>query len=223
MQSLDNETGAEMSPDGAWILYWSQAHSGSATPGTLRLMRIPASGGSPEKVLEAPAEAALDFNCPSAAGSCVVSHWEQGYVIFYALDPVQGQGKELARTKLDFPSDLVFGVSRDGSRIAISSQDQLAQQIRILDLRGGAERNLPFPHGSFIWSVQWSADGNALFASVSTTRNAIAHIDLDGKTRAVFNRDRNQWLGFSRPSPDGRRLAFTQRTFESNAWLLENF
>ena len=31
-------------------------------------------------------------------------------MIFYALDPVQGQGKEVTRTKLEYPND--FDVSR---------------------------------------------------------------------------------------------------------------
>ena len=44
---------------------------------------------------------AVAFDCPvRPASSCVFSHWEQGQLIFYALDPVQGRGKELARTKL---------------------------------------------------------------------------------------------------------------------------
>ncbi len=96
--------GAELSPDGRWILYWSSAPGGDSPPTTKRLMRFPASGGSPEQVLEARMDDAADFDCPARPGSsCVFSHWEQGQLIFYALDPVQGRGKELARTKLECP------------------------------------------------------------------------------------------------------------------------
>ena len=42
IQGSDDEAGAELSPDGAWILYWSLAHAGGGSPPTtMRLMRSP--------------------------------------------------------------------------------------------------------------------------------------------------------------------------------------
>jgi Tol biopolymer transport system component len=220
----DDQIGAELSPDGLWVLYWSIAPGGESPPTTKRLMRLRVLGGSPEQVLEARIDDAAYFNCPvRAATSCILSHWEQGQLIFYALDPVQGRGKELARTKLGSPTDLAYSVSPEGLRIALASQDKLPEQVRILDFRNGTERNLQLPHGWYIWSLSWTVDGNALFAAVLSTGYFIARIDLDGKTRVLLDQNRNHWLSFLCPSPDGRHLAFTQRTFESNAWLLENF
>jgi Tol biopolymer transport system component len=74
-----------------------------------------------------------------------------------------------------------------------------------------------------IWSINWTADGSALFAAAQSSEYVIARIELDGKTRVLLNRGRDQWLGYASPSPDGRHLAFTEQTFESNSWLLENF
>ena len=54
IQGPDDETGATFTPDGAWILYWATANSGKPPPASKRLMRLPTSGGPPEKVLEAP-------------------------------------------------------------------------------------------------------------------------------------------------------------------------
>jgi Tol biopolymer transport system component len=53
-QGPDDETSATLSPDGAWILYWATANSGKYPPASKRLMRLPASGGPPEQVLETP-------------------------------------------------------------------------------------------------------------------------------------------------------------------------
>jgi serine/threonine protein kinase/Tol biopolymer transport system component len=221
IQGPDDEQYAELTPDGAWILYWTTPHI--STPTTQRLMRLPASGGSPEQVLEAPFQNFLAFDCPSAnAGSCVLGTWEQGKGIFYALDAVHGQGKQLATTNLAAPEGFM-SVSPDGSRIAISNRDELRGQIRIVDLRKGTESNLQLP-GWVIWEASWTPDSNALFAAAqSKSGYFIARIDLDGKTRVLLDRGRNQWLGNPLASPDGRRLAFGQQTFECNAWLLENF
>jgi hypothetical protein len=187
-------------------------------------MRVPVSGGSPELVLEVKAGTALYFHCPVRPGSgCVLSRWEDGQLIFNRLDPVGGQGKELARTKLGMPAYLDWSILSDGSTIAISSHDQLREKIRVLDLQDSSERNIQLPHGWLIWNVCWSADGKALFAAVQTTGNFIARVELEGKTRVLLDGGRVHWLSFPRVSPDGRYLAFSQRTFESNAWLVENF
>ena len=226
LQGPDGETGAQLSPDGAWILYWSSVLGTGASPAaTQKLMRLPANGGSPEQVLDIPGDIAADFHCPfHPPGSCVLSRWERGWLIFDALDPVHGRGKELARTKLGAPSAYAsLSVSPDGSWVAFASQDQLPEQVRIIDLRKATERNLQLSHGLSIWNLSWAVDGNAIFAAGSLAGNLIIRIELDGKTSVLLNRGRNHFLGHPCPSPDGRHLAFGQLAFESNAWLLENF
>jgi serine/threonine protein kinase len=225
IEGPDDQSQPEVSPDGQWILYWSSSYVvGGGPSAKARLMRLPISGGSPELVLEVGAGKALDFHCPVRPGSaCVLSRWEEGQLVFNRLDPAEGKGKELARTKLGMPVNLDWSISPDGSTIAISSHDQLREKIRILDLQDSSERNIPLPHGWVIWNVDWSADGKALFAAAQTTGNFIARVELDGKTRVLLDQGRVHWLSYPRVSPDGRFLAFSQRTFESNAWLLENF
>ena len=225
VRSMNDEDGAGLSPDGRWILYWSAEPREGKSPTTKQLMRIPASGGAPEKVLEVGVDDAADFDCPTRPrSSCVMSHWEQGQLIFYALDPIRGRGKELARTKLTRPTDLSQAISPEGSRIAITSQDQLREHIRILDSTTGTEHELQLPGGWGLWSIRWTADGNALIAAAqSKSGYFISRIALDGKIRVLLDEGKNHWLGYAIPSPDGRHLAFTQETKESNAWLLENF
>jgi hypothetical protein len=139
------------------------------------------------------------------------------------LDPAQGKGKELARTKLGQPADMYWKISPDGSRVAVFGGDQPGGHVRIVDLERGSERNLQLPHGWSIWNLRWAVDSGALLvaAQSKSTGCLIVRIGLDGKSSVLLNR--NQWLGFPCPSPDGRRLAFSQQTFETNAYLLENF
>ena len=119
---------------------------------------------------------------------------------------------------------LSWAISPDGSRIAVQSGERPHQQIRILDLRSKTESTLKLPNWSVIWSSSWAVDGNALFASVShMTSYQIVRIELNGKTSVLLDRGRNQWLSSPVASSDGRHLGFTQQTFESNVWLLENY
>jgi serine/threonine protein kinase/Tol biopolymer transport system component len=227
-QGADAQEQAELTPDGGWIFYWSSTNAGAGSvPATHQIMRMPVSGGSPEKVLEAATDdSATDFRCPSGHdGSCVLSGWEQGQMIFYVLDPVKGKGRELARTKLAHPgADFDWSVSSDGRRIAISSPLLLPEQVRVLDLPNGKERIVALPKGWGIWSIQWSANNEFLFlAAQSKDGYFLTRLNLDGKSRVLFDRGRNQWLGNVKVSPDGRHLAFAQQSYQSNAWLVENF
>ena len=210
----DDEQGAMFSPDGAWVLYGATSNEGKSPPLSLRLMRWPTSGGSPEQVLEAPLKAAPNIDCPAHLGaSCLWSRVEENYLVFYSLDPLKGLGKEVARTK-EPVSPNGWSVSPEGARIAIVTRDG----PRILDLRNRAERNLLIPEG--ILGLCWAADGNALYGS---DYYSIWRIGLDGKTRHLLDRGRSQALSFVYPSPDGRYLTFGQRSFEDSVWLLENF
>jgi eukaryotic-like serine/threonine-protein kinase len=218
--SPDNQLYPAFSPDAAWILYWSMAQSQAASQ---RLMRVSASGGSPEQILEAPVDPMVAFGCPLRPSSpCVISRGEQGQLIFYALDPVQGQGKEIIRTKLGQANDLQWSISPDGSHIAIASRAQLREQIRILDLQNGTERNLSLPKGWWIYGFSWAADGKALFASVRLTECLISRIDLDGNTHVLLKRA-VPWFGFPISSTDGKHVAYFQGNVDDNFWLLENF
>jgi hypothetical protein len=173
--------------------------------------------------LKLPNDNTYGFDCPyNPASFCVLSHWEQGQLILYALDPVQGPGKVLARTKLGI-LDFGWRVSPDGSRIAIFGAEQLHEQVRILDLQKGTERNLQLPHGWSIGGLNWAADGNALFAGARLKDYLIVRIESDGRTRTLLDLGRNHFSFLHCPSPDGRHMAFAQNTEEDNAWLLENF
>ena len=222
VSSPDDEMYPAFSPDVAWILYWSMAHETRSQVTSQRLMRFPASGGSPEQVLEAPVDPMVAFDCPTRpSSSCVISRSGQGQLIFYALDPIQGQGKEIIRTKLEQANDLEWHISPDGSHIAIASWARLREQIRILDLQNGTERNLALPKNWQITGFSWAADQKALFAGVALTKSLITRIDLNGNTHVLV--ERSEWIGGPYSSPDDRHLVYFQQTSDENLWLLKNF
>ena len=219
IRGTDDEQGCAVSPDGAWILYGTTVNGGEPPQAAVRLMRLPTSGGSPEQVLETPTEARPDFDCPTRPGGfCIFSRLEQGHLVFHALDPVQGLGREVARAEVSGDT-FHFAISPEGTRIAVLFREQ----VRILDLRNGTERTLPLPPEWDIESLRWAADGNAFFGTAKSPSYLMVRIELDGGTRMLLDRGRNQWLASALPSPDGRYLAFSQQTFEYNVWLLKNF
>ena len=65
-----------MTPDGKWILYWSMSSDVNSTASTKQLMRAPLSGMSSEKVLDAPNDDAVAFDCAVAVAKCVLSRAE---------------------------------------------------------------------------------------------------------------------------------------------------
>jgi Tol biopolymer transport system component len=222
----DDQISAQFSADAAWILYLSQTEGRKSPPTKRRLMRFPISGGSPEQVLELPMGSMMfPFSCPyKPSSSCVISRWDQGQFIFYVLDPLRGQGKEVIRTNLGLASDLTWSISPDGSRIAISSWSQLREHVRILDLRNDTERDLQLPHGWFISGGCWSADSSALLVNVFTTEPFTARIDLEGKTKILLDQNHARLVaGSLYLSPDGQHLAYSGGRYDSNVWLLENF
>jgi Tol biopolymer transport system component len=163
--------------------------------------------------LEAPING-VDFNCPL----------EQDHMAFYKLDPVRGVGKQAAEISTSSASEPTWSVSPDGSRVAVTDSRMLAGQVRILNLTNSTDHVISLVPHWHVWDVTWAADGNSLFAMASQDPDlVILQIELNGKTHVIINQGRAHLLEFPRLSPDGRHLAFSQLTWESNAWLLENF
>jgi DNA-binding winged helix-turn-helix (wHTH) protein/Tol biopolymer transport system component len=121
----------EFSPDGTWVLFLEL----SGHPARLdAILRVSASGGEPEQV---PTTGTIEeFHCSiSARGTCVLREAiGKTEFVYYALDPVKGMGKELARTAWQ-PNLLGdWSVSPDGTMIAVANHDTLHPGVQLIDI-----------------------------------------------------------------------------------------
>jgi serine/threonine protein kinase/Tol biopolymer transport system component len=218
---------ATLTPDGKWVLFAS-TDPDLGPKYKPRLMRAPAGGGPAEFVTTfASTTASSEMDCPSrvTSGSCVLSAGESNQLVFYALDPEHGPGKELYRTSIGAADVLSWKISPDGSTIAISSSDQLNGKIRFIDLAREQEHDAALPQGIEAGDLNWTADGKALLAAAKQTQTGqhlIVRIELDGKASTLANLGVHEVYSIF-PSPDGHHLAFARRSLESNVWLVDNF
>lgn len=247
---LEEKRAPQLSPDSKWLLYlaWPNTKN-DEPPRSGRLMRVPASGGVPEPVLQVegyPGSARVprsrwlptargypDFRClsflPASARSCVLSEIKEDQLVFSGFDPLQGRKGELARVDLGPNSgyyntifDTFWDLSPDGSRIAFGGCEPHGGHIHILDLDSHQENQLSLKDWSCLTSVGWSSDGKYLFVTNWASRGgSILHVALNGETR-LLHKAIGMELERPVPSLDGRYLAYGEVTTVSNAWMIEN-
>ncbi len=215
--SANNTYGGELAPGGAWILYWEKKTAALSQS----LMRVPAAGGPSERILDVTIDADPDFHCPVTGNSCVFSRIDKGKLIFYSLDPLSGQGKELARTEVGHPGEWMnWALTPDARKVAVAGVDGW-NKVQIIDLQTGSQRDITTP--SFILGgISWSRDATVLYGASQTDKTFyLLSLDLSGKSQML--RTSGETIYNPRVSPDGLSLAYSQQFGESNAYLLENF
>jgi Tol biopolymer transport system component len=141
-----------------------------------------------------------------------------------ALDPLKGRGRELARIKAQRPSGIVgWALSQDASRIAYSEYDEQEGRIRILSLNDKTSADVVVRNWHSFLALAWALDGKGWFVScVRPNAFAILYTDLQGRAYPLWERE-GSLVSWALPSPDGRHLAIMGPTWDSNAWMLENF
>jgi Tol biopolymer transport system component len=113
-----------------------------------------------------------------------------------------------------------WDLSPDGSQVAMTREDR----IRLLSLKSGVTTDLAVRGWNSFWSVDWSADGNALFVSCQTPQDTtLLRVDLKGEATALWHEKLNSVGTQGIPSPDGRHLMMAGFTTDSNVWMIENF
>ena len=220
----EDKLSLHLSPDGQWLMYFAFPGGYSVTKAPL-LMRAPLSGGPPQFVFEA--RPASDFRCLKAPASmCVLSEWENRQFVFYALDPMRGKGRELARQEIALGPEIVesnWDISPDGSRIALAIPEGPPARIRILSLASGTLQDIRVSGWSAFQSIEWAADGKGWFvASRSAAANTLLFVDQQGRAYPL-RQTAGGYDTYAIPSPDGHHLAFLEYTTANNAWLIENF
>jgi eukaryotic-like serine/threonine-protein kinase len=223
-----DDSGAEITPDGTWLLYRESAHAApGAPPAPVRLMRRLVSSVVPEVVFEQPADLDWEVKCPRKRGrSCVLSQKEGKDLVFYVLDPVRVKGKQLGKIAVSTSGTLSgWSISPDGSRIAVVDQFKYRRGIEVMTLRDQVWHEISVQPGwGDLQSISWAADGNSFFVtSWEPDSYNLLHVTPSGKVQPLLRNGHRQWMIDPLPSPNGKYLAYTAQTTDSNIWMIEKF
>lgn len=210
----ENYDSPVITPDGQWLLYTEQASDDS-----VRLMRMPLQGGPATLVLPG----SYSYRCASSPSAlCVLSEKKGNQLIFSLLDPFHGRGRELVTTEKKGLYGYFWSLSSDGKNIALLDG---GDQVRVLNTGVGPPRLVSVGQWDFLQRVNWSSDGSHLYISGGRGGSfAILETDLAGDLKILKDLPGTQgWIFNPIPSPDGRYLGYTQRTWPSSIVMLENF
>jgi Tol biopolymer transport system component len=159
-----------------------------------------------------------------ANSPCVLGLREGKSLVFYSLDPVRGKGILLGKIEVNQTDEFMgWDVSPDGSSLALVDVEKYGGRIEVLTLfdRKWSQVFLE-PEGQHPATIAWAADGKGFFVTTSEPYGLL-HVSLTGQVHSLFSSGHSQWFQDPSPSPDGKYLAFSAQTNDSNVWLLENF
>jgi len=214
-----------LSPDRAWILFWERPRTTAFPAPPYRMMRIPASGGVPQFVLET--RNLRNFTCARAPASlCVISEMSQDrkQLVITAFDPLKGRGKVLRTIENDPSHTYHTALSPDGSTVSISRDGEPEIHIRLLSLSGGSDREFTVKGWPNIAGLDWSPDGKGFYCgSVSPQASTLLYVDLKGNARVLWQYKEGSGAIWGHRSPDGRYLAILGAVTNSNVWMVEGF
>jgi serine/threonine protein kinase/Tol biopolymer transport system component len=215
---------AELTPDGHWILYRESERRLDGSPVPVRLMRRATEGGPVEKVLEEPSAIDWGYECGVKQNAgCIMSQTEGSDIVLYRLDPMRGKGPQLGKFESAGWPGGVWDVAPDGLRVAFATKNG---QIRIMSLqnRALAEPISPGPGCQTPQSIAWAADGKGVFATcMSPASLNLIYVSVTGTVSTLLENGHRQAVFNPQPSPDGKYLAYSTQTWDSNVWVLENF
>jgi len=216
------QTQPRLTPDGSSVLYWDYKDATDGASVSMRLMRVPISGGAPEQVLQSSPEA--EVRCARARSRCILGERDRikNELVLTDIDPVRGKAVELLRLKADPAASPEWDLSPDGATVAIVDLDDAKDRIRLVQLDSKAARSISLGHSKTLSGISWSADGKSWFVTSSSVRGAsILSVQSNGASLELWAT--SNIMGTPLTSPDDRNLAFTVSTRNSNAWLIENF
>jgi len=214
--------GSAISPDGSWLFYSDCGEGENCQLPTTPLMRIPIPGGTPQLVLRS-----NTYGRPrcvfAPANLCVIA--EQSEVgkplIFTSFDAMNGRGAEIARFETEPDEGYHWGLSPDGTQIAILKFWD--DRIHIVSLSGRAPQEVTVKRWDRLAGVYWAADSNGWFTvSRSQAGTFLLYVDLQGEAHPLWEL-KGDTAGYGLPSPDGRHLAIVTTIRNNNVWLMENF
>jgi DNA-binding winged helix-turn-helix (wHTH) protein len=212
---------AQITPDGRWIMFLEfqsgQSLSGKSSP--ISIFRVPFAGGDATQI--STSGQIVDFRCPViAGGTCVVREAIGNTTLVYdAIDPTTGIGRELARTPWNPIVLGDWGLSPDGATISVTDHDLTRPTLHLIALSRGPNAipaEIPLRGHGTLLSSSWAADGHSLFVQCRTKDGfELVSLDLSGKVTLLRKSSVPIW---AIPSHDGKRIAFPERTSSNNVW-----
>jgi len=212
-----NAAMANYSPDGKWILFTEYA----GFPGhAIGIFSVPAGGGQPRQLFTT---GNIDeFHCSASFnGACVMRETVNNKeFVFYALDPVQGMGRELARTNWNSTFTGDWSISPDGATVAMADHDPDHPAFRLIPLSpDGNTRVSTIPVRGFgvVLQSTWAAGGKGFYVETQTaTGYDLVYMDRSGHAKLLRTSPTLIW---GIPSRDGKKLAFPGLTTRGNVWV----
>jgi serine/threonine protein kinase len=223
----DHKWTPAVTPDGCCVTYLSTAGDDLTAMTPVRLMRVPLQGGPPEEVLKGRGILRQGCSWPPAT-LCAFSEEspDSQELVFWSFDPVQGTKQELTRINLQQPVlQYDWALSPNGARIALAEFDPHEGRIKIIPTTSGGMQDLRVKNWPGLFHIWWSSDNKSLIVgSFSNSGSTLLDVTLEG--RAYVLRKQALVSAFNTwgvPSYDGRHLALTDYTTQTDVWILENF
>ena len=216
------QTQPRLTPDGSSVLYWDYMDATDGASVSMRLMRVPISGGAPEQVLESSPDA--EVRCAKAHSRCILGERDRirNELVFTDFNPAGGKTVQLLRLGADPGASPEWDLSPDGVTVAIVNLDDAKDRIRLVQLDSKATRSISLGHAKTLSGISWSAVGKTWFVTSSSVRGAsILNVQSNGTSLELWAT--SNLVDTPLTSPDDGNLAFTIVTRNSNAWLIENF
>jgi WD40 repeat protein len=189
-----------------------------------QILRRPAAGGTSENVA-AVHLAGVELRCTRLPYTvCIVSqaispNTGGDETTFSVLDPVGGS----LRPMLRLPQGIsAWDLSPDGRRIFAVSPDRTHSRAFLAEL-DGSDRQQSIPLDPGITGASWMPDGkHLLLTRFSAGAYRLVVCDLAGHESPIWS-SAYEIPGNPLVSPDGRRLAFSITTNESNVYSVSGF
>jgi Tol biopolymer transport system component len=209
---------ARLTPDGSEILYIVvPKDAGPETSSSI--FAVPISGGIPRLVLQD--IRIVNVQCARNPSTlCLYSTIKGKTLVTFRFD-VRG-GRSADSPQID-SADFGWGLSPDGSQVALIAESRHQGKILLRSTSTGETRELVVKGWTGLESTDWSANSMSLLVASQDHDGAYAllNITLDGKA-SVLLRSKNDIL-WAVPAWDGHLLAIPQQTSTTNAWAVENF
>jgi hypothetical protein len=206
---------ARVTSDGQWVLYTDEQPEKPT-----RIMRVPLVGGRPEPLVTFAPGAGGFCHC-SFHGRCVLLEIGPSIgspIRVFALDPIRGKQQELAQ----FPRTGGGNLTPDGENFAyiVPEETGIQNRIRILSFHGEPLHDIVVKNVVRLGNLDSWPTGGFLSQEVASPRQTLLFITAEGNANVLWRPEQlDVWVAI--PSPDGKHLAITAATRQSNVWLID--